>query len=190
MVPMPLLPVADVTFFFNDWQAVARVLFITLTGYLTLLLLLRANGQRTLAQLSSLDLVITVTIGSAFGRVITARQVALIEVVAAFVALIVLQRIVAELWNRAPRLRSTVTVTPALLYYEGRPVEAALKRHRLQEADLATAARQEGLGSLSEARAIVLEGNGGFSVLTDAQFGEGDAVRHLADDHHPPGEPQ
>jgi uncharacterized membrane protein YcaP (DUF421 family) len=84
----------DVTFLSNGWVPVARVLFITVTGYLTLLVLLRLSGQRTLAQMSALDLVITVTIGSAFGRVITAREVAVVEVVAAFGALVLLEWVV------------------------------------------------------------------------------------------------
>ena len=167
---------ADVTFLFNDWEPVWRVLFIAFTGYLTLLVLLRLSGQRTLAQMSSLDFVITVTIGSAFGRVITAREVAVVEVLAAFVALVLLQRMVAYAWGRLPRLRRHIASPPALLYYDGQVIESTMRTNRLREEDLRTAARQSGLGSLEGVKAILLESNGSFAVLTAEQFGDGRVV--------------
>jgi uncharacterized membrane protein YcaP (DUF421 family) len=173
----------DVTFLSNGWVPVARVLFITVTGYLTLLVRLRLSGQRTLAQMSALDLVITVTLGSAFGRVITAREVALVEVVAAFGALVLLEWLVATLWGH-DRLRRVVSVKPTVLYYDGEPIRSALRRHRLCEADLLTAARQQGMGSLEDAKAILLEANGSFSVLSTNQFGDGRAVAGLAPGGH------
>ena len=176
---MPLLTLLnhpDVTFLFNDWAAVLRVVFIAAAGYLTLLVLLRVSGQRTLSQLTSFDLVITVTIGSAFGRVITARDVALVEVLAAFGSLVVLQMLVAWAWGRMPRARSFATPSPALLYLDGQFIHREMRRIRVREADLLAAVRQEGMGSLVEVRAILLEGNGTMSVISEAQFGDGQAV--------------
>lgn len=172
----------DVTFLSNGLEPVLRVLFITSTGYLTLLVLLRVSGQRTLSQMTAFDLVITVTLGSAFGRVITAREVALVEVVAAFGTLILLQVVVAWLWGRSSAMRDRLHPQPALLYLDGEVVEAALRTHHLTEQDLVSAARQDGLGSLDEVRAIVLEGNGSFAVISASQYGDGAAVRGLATD--------
>jgi uncharacterized membrane protein YcaP (DUF421 family) len=171
----------DVTFLSNGLVPVLRVLFIACSGYVTLLVLLRVSGQRTLAQMSAFDLVITVTLGSAFGRVLTAREVALVEVVAAFGALVLLQWLVANLWGRTGRLRRSVDVSPALLYYEGEVVRATMRRHHLTEDDLHTAVRQEGRGSLAGVRAILLEGNGSFAVISDEQFGDGEALSGAVD---------
>ena len=170
--------VADVTFLFNDWEAVWRVLFIALAGYVTLLVLLRASGQRTLAQLSSVDFIITVTIGSAFGRVLTAREVALVEVVAAFGALVVLQLLVARIWGRSPGLRAYVTSPPAVLYRSGEPFETVLRRKGLRMDDLRTAARQEGFGSLDDVEVIMLESNGAFSVVPSVEPGKASTLGH------------
>lgn len=169
----------DVTFLTNGIEPVLRVLFIAVTGYITLLVLLRFSGQRTLSQMTAFDLVITVTIGSAFGRVLTAREVALVEVVAAFAALIGLQLLVATLWGRSSAMRDRLHPKPALLYLDGEVVTASLRKHHLTEQDLVTAARQDGLGSLEEARAIVLEGNGSFAVISASQYGDGSAVTPL-----------
>ena len=170
----------DVTFLFNSVEALLRVGFIALTGYLTLLLLLRLSGQRTLSQLTSLDLVIMVTLGSAFGRVLTAREVALLEVIAAFGSLVLLQVLVANIAGRLPRLRELITPTPALVFYEGRMIPGEMRRTRLGEADLLAAARRQGRGSLDGVRAILLEGNGALAVIGDDAYGDGRAVRAAA----------
>lgn len=173
---LAVLDAPDVTFLFNNWAAVLRVLFIAVAGYVTLLVLLRASGQRTLSQLTSFDLVITITIGSAFGRVITARDVAIVEVLAAFGSLVLLQLVVARMWGTMPRLRRLVTPTPAMLYYDGEVIQREMRRFRLREVDLLAAVRKEGFGSLEDVRAILLEGSGSLSVLSEAQFGDGGAV--------------
>ncbi len=171
----------DVTFLFNDWVPVVRVLFIATTGYLTLLVLLRASGQRTLSQLTSFDLVITVTIGSAFGRVITAREVALVEVLAAFGSLVLLQVVVAQIWGRLPAVRRMLTPTPALLVHDGEVQWREMKRVHLRESDLLAAGRKQGAGSLDDVHSIVFEGNGSLSVITRAQLGSGQGVSDITD---------
>ena len=169
----------DITYLWNGYEPVIRVLFIAFAGYVTLLVLLRLSGQRTLAQMSAMDLVITVTIGSAFGRVITAREVALAEVIAAFGALVLLQVLVAQIWGRTRRLRRSVAVWPTLVFYDGEPIPEALARHHLLEDDLYTAARQQGMGSLESVQAVLFEANGGLTVLSKSQYGDGSAVDSL-----------
>jgi uncharacterized membrane protein YcaP (DUF421 family) len=176
---MDVLIDPDITYFWNGHEPVIRVLFIALAGYVTLLALLRLSGQRTLAQMTAMDLVITVTLGSAFGRVITAREVALVEVLAAFGALVLLQWLVAQFWGRARRLRRSVAVWPTLVFYDGEPIREALARHRLLEDDLYTAARQQGMGSLEDVQAVIFEANGAFTVLSKSQYGDGSAVDSL-----------
>lgn len=101
----------DVVFLYGGYEPILRVFFIAVSGYVTLLLL-RIAGQRTLGQMSALDFVITVTIGSAFGRVLTPRQVALVEVIAAFAALILLQGVVSNAWERSTTVRRLVAPQP------------------------------------------------------------------------------
>jgi uncharacterized membrane protein YcaP (DUF421 family) len=166
----------EVMFFHDSWEAVGRVVFITTTGYLALMALLRVTGQRTMSQMSGFDLIVGVTIGSAFGRVITATEVALTEALTAFVVLIGLQWIVATAYQRIPALRRIVVNGPALLYLDGEVVERGMRQNRLRREDLLTAVRQQGMGSLDEARAIVLESDGSFTVISGSQLGDGSAL--------------
>ena len=104
----------------------------------------------------------------------------MLEVFAAFGALIGLQFLVALFWGRAPKLRRLVTPTPALLYYDGEVIEREMRRTHLREADLLAAARKQGLGSLQDVRAVLLEANGALAVLTADQFGDGAVMDDLA----------
>lgn len=50
--------------FFDGWQGLARVLLVGALAYLTLVLLLRIAGKRTLSKMNAFDLVANVALGS------------------------------------------------------------------------------------------------------------------------------
>lgn len=170
---------AEMQFFYGGWEPLARIVLMGTGGYATLLVLLRVTGARTLSRMTPFDFVITVTIGSAFGRVLTAQEVSLAEVVVTFLVLVGLQWLVVTLRSSSPRLSHLLTPEPSLLYHEGRFVERMMRRHRLTEDDLLTAAREKGLGSIEEAHAIILEPDGMFAVVTPSQLGDGSALRGI-----------
>lgn len=170
----------DVSFLWQGWEPLARIVFIGTLGYVWLLLLLRGSGQRTLATMTPFDFIITVTLGSAFGRVLTAKDVSLAEVLVVMALLLTLQWLVADLRARSGRVAALVDINAVLLYHRGEIMHRQLRRHRLKESDLEGAARQNGYGSLSEVEAIVLEKSGTFSAIGHAERGDGAALRGLA----------
>jgi uncharacterized membrane protein YcaP (DUF421 family) len=168
--------VNDVMFVWGGWDPILRILLITTLGYIWLVTLIARLGQRTLANMTPFDFVVTVTLGSAFGRVITAREVAASEVVVAFAVLMALQWGVALLRSRSRRITKVLESEPSLLYHRGQMVQRAMRRHRIDPTDLLGAVRRSGMGSLSEAVAIVLEPNGEFAVIGADQLGDGSAL--------------
>lgn len=154
---------------FTGWEPLAHTVVVGVLGYAALVVLLRASGARTLAQMSSFDVVIAVAVGATFGRVLTAQQVALAQAVTAFVVLVALQVGVTTLAARRPALAGRVTASPTLLLHRGRPLPDVLRRHRVTEADLRAALRRRGLGSFAAADAVVLEADGELSVLPAGQ---------------------
>lgn len=172
---------SDVTFLFDGWAPIWRILLVGTVGYGALITMLRVARQRTLSRMTPFDFVLTVTLGSAFGRVLTAKDVALAEALAAFALLVVLRWTVAYLRSISPAFGRLVNASPALVYHDGQPIQAAMRRHRLTELDLLLAAREQGLGSLEEAYAIVLEPDGGFAVITPQQLGDASALRPVAE---------
>jgi uncharacterized membrane protein YcaP (DUF421 family) len=168
--------VEDVQFWWDGWAPLVRILLVGTLGYATLIALLRISGQRALAKMTPFDFVITVTLGSAFGRVLTATEVSVAEMVLTFTLLVALQWIVALLRERSTRVHSLVDVEPALLYHHGQVNQRALKRHRLELSDLYSAARENGMGSLDQAEAVVLQSDGTFAVISPQQVGDGSAL--------------
>lgn len=168
---------SDVTFFFGGWAPIARIMVVGTLAYAALVLLLRVSGKRTLAQMNAFDFLITVALGASFGRVLTARSVALAEAVTAFSLLVLLQYAVAWLRVRSRRFAHLVTSPPTLLYFNGRILHDALKRERLTAAELNAAVRQQGLGSLDEAEAVVLESFGKFAVIKVDKAGDRSALQ-------------
>jgi uncharacterized membrane protein YcaP (DUF421 family) len=168
-----------VTFFFGGWEPVARILVVGTLAYVALVLLLRASGKRTLAQMNAFDFVITVAVGASFGRLLTARSVALVEAVAAFVLLVSLQSAMAWLQVRFPGFARAVTTPPSLLFFRGRILRDALRRERISEAELEAVVREHGVGSFDEVEAIVLESDGRFAVVKAKQAGDGSALRSI-----------
>lgn len=154
-----------VNFFFDGWEPIVRTLVVGTLAYAALVVLLRASGKRTLAQMNSFDFVVTVAIGASFGRVLTARSVPLAEAVTAFALLVALQLVVTTAQLRSPWFARVVTADPTLLLHDGEVQRAALRRSRLTEDQLRAAARQHGAASLDDVSVIVLEPDGRLSVI-------------------------
>jgi uncharacterized membrane protein YcaP (DUF421 family) len=168
-----------VTFFFGGWEPVARVLVVGTCAYVALILLLRVSGKRTLARMNAFDFLVTVALGAAFGRILTARSVALVEALAAFALLILLQFLTAWANQRSPRFARAVTSPPTLLFFRGRVLHDALRRERVTEAELRTALREHGAGSFEPVEAVVLESDGSFAVIRSSKAGDGSALDDL-----------
>lgn len=156
---------SDVNFFFAGWATIARILIVGVAMYVSLVVFLRISGSRTLATMNVFDFIVTVAIGSAFGRALTASDVALAEAVVAFALLIALQYVVAWSQSRFPSLRSIITNPPSLLYYRGQFVRAEMRTERVTEDELRAAVRKHNIGSMDEVDAIVLESSGEMSVI-------------------------
>jgi uncharacterized membrane protein YcaP (DUF421 family) len=155
----------DVIFFFGGWTPVLRILLLGTLMYISLVVILRVSGSRTLTKMNAFDFIVTVALGSAYGRALTARQVALVEALVAFALLVVLQYVVTLAQLRWPFVMGYVTTPPALLYYRGKFIDAALKRERVTEAEVLAALRKQGIASLGDVEAVILESSADFSVL-------------------------
>lgn len=131
----------DVIFFFGGWAPIARVVVVGTLAYVALVLLMRVSGKRILTRMNGFDLLIAVSMGAVFGRVLTAQNVALAEAVAAFALLATLQSAMAWLQFRFPKFAAVATPSPTLPYFRQRVLHDALRRERVTEPELRTAAR-------------------------------------------------
>ncbi|HEX7239694.1 MAG TPA: hypothetical protein VF263_05485, partial [Longimicrobiaceae bacterium] len=126
---------------FSSWYALVRVLLVGTAAYVALVLMLRVSGKRTLAKMNAFDLVVTVALGSTLATVLLSRDVALAEGLLAFATLIGLQFGVAWLSVRSRRVQEVVKSEPALLFFEGRYLDGALRRERVAREEVRAAVR-------------------------------------------------
>lgn len=154
--------------FFNDWQALLRTGVIGVLAYVSLVILLRISGRRTLSKMNAFDLVVTVALGSTLATVILSKNVTLAQGSLAFALLIGMQYIVTWSSVRIAWIRQVVTGEPALLLYQGALLPVAMRRARVTADEVRSAVRASGLAGLGEVEAVVLETDGSFSVVKQA----------------------
>lgn len=164
--------------FFSSWYALLRVLLVGAAAYVALVFMLRVSGKRTLAKMNAFDLVVTVALGSTLATVLLSKDVALAEGLLAFATLIGLQFGVAWLSVRSAKVQELVKSEPALLFFEGRYLDGALRRERVAREEVRAAVRAAGVASLDDVTAVVLETDGTFSVVRGAE-GERGSLQDL-----------
>lgn len=153
---------------FEDWATFARTLVVVPLAYLALLLVVRASGKRALAKLNAFDLVVTVALGSVLASVAVSPDVTLASGAAAFVLLVALQFVIAFLSARLQPFQRLVKARPTLLVQDGTFLDEALTDERMARSEVLQVLRQQGVASLEEAVAVVLETDGTLSVVTSS----------------------
>lgn len=151
--------------FFDTGFGLLRVIVITLCAYAILIVVLRAAGKRALAKLNAFDLVVTVALGSTLATVLLSKDVALAEGALAFAMLAGLQYAVARASIRWSWFRDAVRAEPRLLVEDGIARRDAMAAERVTRDEIDAALRQQGIGRIADAAAVVLETDGSLSVI-------------------------
>jgi uncharacterized membrane protein YcaP (DUF421 family) len=164
---------------FDSWEALGRVLAVGASAYLTVMLVLRLSGKRTLAKLNAFDFVVTVALGSTLATILLNRDVSWSEGAVALGLLAVLQFVVAWLALRIRSLRRIVTSRPTLLLRDGSTIPHALRQERVTTDEIRQAVRASGFGDLSSIGAVVLETDGSLSVIPLGKLGSGSSLSRV-----------
>jgi uncharacterized membrane protein YcaP (DUF421 family) len=144
-------------------QECARAVLIFFYG----LLLLRLSGRRTFGHWSALDVILSIIVGSALGRAMTASA-PLPGTMAAAAVMTALHVIIARGTTLSSKLALVVDGGSVTLVDHGRVDRAACKRHMISRSELEGALRQAGLDAasgLGNVKLVVLEASGKISVV-------------------------
>jgi uncharacterized membrane protein YcaP (DUF421 family) len=174
----------EMRMFFNSWDGILRVLVVGVLAYISLVLLLRLMGKRTLSKMNAFDWIVTVAIGSMLANILLNHDVPLLEGITGIGLLVLLQFAITWLSVRVPAFASLIKAQPALLYYRGRYLEDALRRERVLEVEVKAAVRAQGQADMGSVLAVVLETDGSFTVIPQDSQGALSALDPLA---HPAG---
>ena len=157
---------------FDSWSDIVRVLVVGTAAYVTVVLVLRFSGKRTLSKLNAFDWVVSVAFGSTLATILLSSDVSWAEGATALAMLALLQFVVAWTTAHLPRGRSVVTARPTLLLEDGRVLDQALKEQRMTVTEIRQAVRATGTGDLADVAAVVLESDGSLSVIPTSKAGD------------------
>lgn len=175
---------------FNGWNAILRTAVLGVLAYITLVLMLRMSGKRTLSKMNAFDFVVTVALGSILASTLLSKDASLAQGATAFGVLIGLQFIVTWLSVRFKWVRMTIVGEPQILFYQGRYLDQALRSARVTRDEVLASIRAAGHSELDAIRAVVIETDASFTVITHAGESEDTllAVKGYGRTAHPQGE--
>lgn len=168
-----------VAFFWNGAGPLVRIFVVGILTYIGIIILIRNSGKRTLTTMNAYDFIITVAIGSTFGRVLTEKEISVSEAITAFVVLISLKYIVSYIDVRSKAFSRLITSQPTLLFHHGEFLSRNMRKERIMKKDLEDAVRKKQLSSFGEVEAIILEADGTFSVIRRTYTTSKDAYQEL-----------
>lgn len=150
---------------FQDWEGIARTLFVGVLAYVCLVCFLRISGKRTLAKLNAFDLVVTVALGSTLSAILLQESIPMAEGATALGLLIVMQYLVTFTSVRWSGFAHTVRSQPSLLARNGEFCRDAMRRERVTEEEVRSAIRANGGREVEDTSAVILESDGSISVV-------------------------
>lgn len=143
-------------------QLALRAVFI----YLFLLVLTRVSGRRTLAQMTTFDLVLLLVIGEATQQALLGNDFSIVTAFVVIATLVALDVALSLVKARAPAVDRAIDGVPVILLADGEMHRDRMERARVDESDILEAARQgQGLERLEQIRYAVLERRGNITVI-------------------------
>jgi len=142
------------------------VILHTAVIYTFLILMLRFAGRRQLGQLTTIDLVIIILLGSAVETAMVNGNTSLPAGLACATTLLLLNRLISRLLLRSRRLRHLIDNGPMVLIHDGKFMDEHLRRAGLTRSDVMEALREREEGDVTQVRFAVLEVDGTINVVS------------------------
>lgn len=145
----------------------------TVIIYLYTLLLIRWIGSRSIAQLSLVEFLLVIALGSAVGDAMFYPDVPLIHCMVVITVVVLLDKALSYLVARNPRLEDVIEGKSVEVVRDGVIHCGVLMKTNFGHDELFEQLRLNGVGNVSEVRAAYLETNGMISVFKrdDAPLG-------------------
>jgi uncharacterized membrane protein YcaP (DUF421 family) len=165
--------------FFESWESMLRTGVITILAYVLLIFLLRISGKRTLSKMNAFDFIVTVALGSTLATVMLSKDVVLADGVLGFFLLIFLQYVITWLSVRNTSISNLVKSSPALLVYKGEILNEIMMKERIDQDEIYATIRKNGLSSIEDADAVVLETDGSLTVIRSVKSLENETMKKM-----------
>ena len=134
-------------------------------AYLVVLFVIRIIGRRTASQQAPMDMVVLFMFGGMSVSAVLGDDRSFTGAMSALFTVGLMHVAVSWLKLRFVSLERILDGTPIVVFRRGQWDETAMRRLRMQQADIRTAARQQGLDDLAAVKVAVVERDGKISVL-------------------------
>lgn len=156
------LVVAAATGVIGSSGVILRV--VTIYGFL--MVVFRVAGKRTVAEMTSFDLIVLLVIGDATQQGLIGDDFSVTTAIVAVSCLILIDVALGRIKDRWPRVDRVVDGVPLILIAKGEVLRGRMAREGVDLDDVLEAAReQHGLTNLEEVEYAVLERHGGISII-------------------------
>lgn len=155
---------------------------IPITGiiaYITIVIVLRLSGKRTLSKWNSFDFIVTVALGSVLASGLTSTSDAFGKNILAFGLLVLLQFMITWIAVRSSIIQKLIKSEPSLLLYRGEMQRDVMKRQRVTEGEILAAIRTHEMSAVEEVDAVILETDGSFSIIKDLDNSSASALKDV-----------
>lgn len=163
-----ILPALGVAAFFwtTPGSAVPSTVLRAAILYVFVLAVVRLAGKRTLAELSTFDLVVLLILSEGIQPALVAEDSRLTSAMLVVLTIVGIDALLGLLKFKSPAASRVLDDIPTILIRNGVPNEQAMTRERVDEQDIMEAARRQlGLESFEQVRFAILERTGGISVI-------------------------
>ncbi|XUK68259.1 DUF421 domain-containing protein [Pseudomonas yamanorum] len=134
--------------------------------YLVLMVLFKIAGRRSLAELTTFDLVLLMVIGEATQQALLGDDFSVTNAVLVIVTLIAIDIGLSLIKQRSRAFSRLLDGGPTILVEQGRLLHQRLKHARLDEEDILEASRSvQGVVDISQIKFAILERNGKISII-------------------------
>jgi uncharacterized membrane protein YcaP (DUF421 family) len=134
--------------------------------FVFLMIVFRAAGRRTLAQLTNFDFILLLIISEAIQNAMIGNDYSLTNGFLVVLTLVGLDIGLSLLKQRVPQVERWLDGLPMVLIDDGRPLYDRMRHCRVDMQDILAAARERhGLERMEQIKYAVLEASGGISII-------------------------
>jgi uncharacterized membrane protein YcaP (DUF421 family) len=134
--------------------------------YFFLLIVIRVAGKRTLADVTTFDLVLLLIIGESTQQALIGNDFSFTNAFILIITLILIDIGLSIIKQRSGRLDKWIEGTPVVIMKDGALLTETLRKARIDETDILEAARKlQGLERLEQIKYAILEKDGGITIV-------------------------
>lgn len=134
--------------------------------YLFLLVIIRIAGKRTLAEITTFDLILLLIISEAAQQALVGDDFSFTNAFVLIITLISMDVALSLIKQRSERLERWLDGTPVVIIKDGQVLKDRLRDERVDESDILEAARKlQGLERLDQIKYAILEKDGGITIV-------------------------